>query len=430
MRVLILGGGGREHALAWRLTLDPHHHELYAAPGNPGIASIARLLPYDAADIPSLLAAAVQLGIDLTVVGPELPLAKGIVDAFRKRGLRIFGPTAAAARLEASKVFAKRLMQTFHIPTAPFEVFDNALDALSYVRRQVRPLVIKADGLAAGKGVIVTEDVAQAEAAISELVIRRVHGAAADRIVIEDRLEGFEVSMLAMVGGRGLAALAPAMDYKRSLDGNRGPNTGGMGALAPAPVPSALVHQIETQIMLPIIDALAYEGCPYNGVLYAGIMVTDEGPQVLEFNCRFGDPEAQVLLPLLDGDFATAMLDTVEGRPVSLVRRDGTAVCVVLAAKGYPGKPAIGDPISGIGAVSHDVLIFHAGTALQQETLVTAGGRVLNVVGTAPTLLQAADRAYAGIRGLHFSGMHWRSDIGRAPMMAPAAIAEATGGKL
>lgn len=424
MRVLILGGGGREHALAWRLSLDPHHHDLYAAPGNPGIASIARLLPYDAADVESLVSAAEELRIDLTIVGPEVPLAKGIVDAFRGRGLRIFGPTAAAAQLEASKVFAKRLMQTFHIPTAPFEVFENALDALAYVRRQSRPLVIKADGLAAGKGVILTDDVPQAEAAISELMIRRVHGVAADRIVIEDRLDGFELSILAMVSGRRLVGFPPAMDYKRSFNGNQGPNTGGMGALAPARVSSALVQQIETQIMLPIIDAVAYKGWPYVGVLYAGIMVTDDGPQVLEFNCRFGDPEAQVLLPLLDGDFATAMLNTVEGRPVSLATRGGAAVCIVLAARGYPGTPVIGDPIFGIETVAEDVLVFHAGTALEDETLVTAGGRVLNVVGTAPTLAQAADRAHAAVGGLHFSGMQWRTDIGRTPLQAAAAMNE------
>lgn len=429
VRVLILGSGGREHALAWRLTADPHPHELYAAAGNPGIGALARLLPYDASDIPALLAAAEELSIELTVVGPEIPLAKGIVDAFRGRGLRIFGPTAAAARLESSKVFAKRLLQKYRIPTAPFEVFDRATDALPYVRQQARPLVIKVDGLAAGKGVIVTDDASQAEAAIRELMIQRVHGAAAERVVIEDRLHGFEISLLALVGAGSVAPLPPAMDYKRRFDGNEGPNTGGMGALAPAPVSPALINRILTQIVLPTVEAMAHEGYPYTGVLYAGIMVTDDGPKVLEFNCRFGDPEAQVLLPLLDGDFATAMVDVLEGSAVALRRRNGAAVCVVLAARGYPGSPELGQPISGLDTIGERAMVFHAGTARRNESLVTAGGRVLNIVGTAPTVAQAAARAYEAIRHVHFPGMQWRTDIGEPPMVAVSTSGAPVGGR-
>ncbi len=424
MRVLVVGSGGREHALAWRLSQDPHPREIYAAPGNPGIASVARLVPCQTTDVPSLLAAAEELRIDLTVVGPEAPLAAGIVDAFRARGLRIFGPTVAGAALEGSKVFAKRLMGRMHIPTAPFKVFDNAAEAIAYVRRRACPLVVKADGLAAGKGVVVAHDAVEAEVAIQALMVSRTHGAAADRVVIEERLNGVELSVLALVGRGGLSVLPPAQDYKRVFDGNRGPNTGGMGAFAPVPISPGLLDRVVAETLAPTVDAMAHDGRPFTGVLYAGIMLTAEGPQVLEFNCRWGDPEAQVLLPLIAGDLATAMIQTLEGSPPRLTIREGASVCVVLASSGYPDAPVVGAPIHGLEIPTSDALVFHAGTAVRGETLVTAGGRVLNVVGTGSSLERAVHSAYAAADQLHFVGMHFRTDIGRLPMHA-AGTAEA-----
>lgn len=413
MRILVVGSGGREHALVWRLGEDPHPCSLYAAPGNPGIQSLAQLVPCAAMEFSSLLTAAEELKVELTVVGPEAPLAAGIVDAFRARGLRIFGPTAGAAALEASKVFAKRLMYRYGIPTAPFEVFDDAQQALAYVRQQRRPLVVKADGLAGGKGVAVVNDSNEAEAAIHEFMVARVHGPAAERVVIEERLDGIELSVFVLVGGRRFSLLPLAQDYKRSFNGNRGPNTGGMGAVAPTRVAPALVERIVADIIAPIVEALAREGRPYTGVLYAGIMVTADGPHVLEFNCRWGDPEAQVLLPLLLGDFSTAMLETLEGAPPQLATRDAAAACVVLASKGYPEAPELGHLIHGLESHPTDALVFHAGTAMHQGRLITSGGRVLNVVGIGHTVEAAAQRAYETENRIAFPGMHFRTDIGR-----------------
>ncbi len=413
MRILVVGSGGREHALVWRLGEDPHPYSLYAAPGNPGIRSLARIVPCAAMEFSSLLTAAEELQIDLTVVGPEAPLAAGIVDAFRARGLPIFGPTAAAAALEASKIFAKRLMHRYGIPTAPFEVFDDANEALAYVRQQRRPLVVKADGLAGGKGVAVVDDSKEAEAAIREFMVARVHGPAAERVVIEERLDGVEFSVFALVGGGRFTLLPVARDFKRSSNGNRGPNTGGMGAVAPTPVAPALVERVVAEIIAPVVEAMAREGRPYTGVLYAGIMITADGPHVLEFNCRWGDPEAQALLPLLMGDFVAAMLETLEGTPPQLAIRDAAAVCVVLASKGYPGAPELGHLIQGLESRPPDALVFHAGTAIHQDKLITSGGRVLNVVGIGPTVEVAAQRAYAAVNRITFPGMHFRTDIGR-----------------
>lgn len=429
-RILVIGGGGREHVLAWRLAQDAASCNLRAAPGNPGIARIGTCHPVPATDVPALVKLAVELRPHLTVVGPEVPLAAGIVDAFRSRGLQIFGPTQLAAEIESSKVFAKRFMRRWSIPTAEFEVFDRADDAIAYVRRANRPLVIKADGLAAGKGVVVAADAAAAERAVVGILVERAFGAAGARIVIEDRLEGSEASVLAFVNGRRVYPLLPAQDYKRAQDRDQGPNTGGMGSMAPAALHPAVLDSVVDTILEPAAAALVREGRFYTGVLYAGIMLTADGLKVLEFNCRFGDPETQVILPLLEGDLADAMIATLEGRPAALGWRDGAAVCVVLASGGYPDHYETGFPIAGLHTVP-DALVFHAGTALRDGQVVTAGGRVLNVVGLGPKLSRARERAYAGVSQIQFEHMHYRTDIGMAASTpaVPEAVAITGGGE-
>ena len=413
--MLVVGSGGREHVLAWRLAQDAASHNLHAAPGNPGIASVGTCHPLvSATDLPGLTSLAEQLDGDLTVVGPEAPLAAGIVDAFRARGLRVFGPAQDAARLESSKIFAKTLLRRHGISTAAFEVFTDPVEALTYVRRQRRPLVVKADGLAAGKGVVVASDAREAEQAVLDMMVRNVYGTSGDRVLIEERLEGPEVSVLAFVSGRRVFPLLPAQDYKRALDGNRGPNTGGMGAIAPARVSLADLAQIVDEILEPVASAMVDDGHPYTGVLYAGLMITADGPQVIEFNCRFGDPEAQVILPLLEGNLAEAMIAILEGRAPELRWSDDAAACVVAASGGYPGAYKTGIPIRGIERVPAPALVFHAGTATRDGQLVTAGGRVLNVVGTGPTLEDARAQAYGGLSTISFEGMQFRTDIGAA----------------
>lgn len=410
LKVLVVGSGGREHALAWRL-VQSGGVKAYAAPGNPGIASVATCLPVAPTDATALASIAADLRIDLTVVGPEAPLAAGLADVFAARGLRVFGPTAAAAQIEASKVFAKSLMRRWQIPTADFEVFDGAEEALAYLRRARGPVVVKADGLAAGKGVVVAHTVDEAETAVADLMVRRVHGPAGARVVIEECLQGEEASVLALVCGERVWPLVPARDYKRAGDGDCGSNTGGMGAIAPAPMADG-VHQQIAEMLERVAAGMVREGRPYAGVLYAGIMVTADGPKVLEFNCRFGDPEAQVILPLLEGDLTGAMLDTLEARRPSLRWRDAAAACVVLASGGYPGSYHTGCVINGLASPPADALVFHAGTATRDGQLITAGGRVLNVVGLGPTLDQARERAYAGVSRITFDGMQYRTDIG------------------
>jgi phosphoribosylamine--glycine ligase len=428
LRVLVVGSGGREHALAWRFGQDSASHNLYAAPGNPGIASLAVCHDVAASDVPGLLDLADSLHPDLTVVGPEVPLAAGLVDAYRSRGFRIFGPTRRAARLESSKVFAKELMVRHGIPTAAFAVFDRADDALEYVRRVRRPLVVKADGLAAGKGVVVADHPAEAEQAVIDMMIHRVHGPAGERVLIEERLEGQEASVLALVHGMRVWPLRPAQDYKRAQDGDVGPNTGGMGAFAPAPLAPALAAEIVGEVLEPVAAAMASEGSPYTGVLYAGVMVTEGGPRVLEFNCRFGDPEAQVLLPLLDRDLASALLAVMAGDDPGLQWRSGAAVCVVLASPGYPGSPVTGQAIRGLDRLPPEVLAFQAGTAPAGGAVVTAGGRVLNVVGRGDTLPEARAHAYRGVAAIEFDGMQFRTDIaaGTAPVIARQPVRQVT----
>lgn len=428
LKVLAVGSGGREHALVWKLAQGART-KVYAAPGNPGIASIAHCLPIPPTDIAALADAAADLAVDLTIVGPEAPLAAGIADVFASRGLRIFGPSGAAAQIESSKAFAKTLMRKWRIPTADFRIFDTPADAMVFVRRVDRPVVVKADGLAAGKGVVVAGNSAEAEAAILDLMVHRAHGNAGSRIVVEDRLEGAEVSVLALVCGARVWPLIAARDYKRAGDGDTGPNTGGMGAVAPPPLPSGLVDRVTAEILEPTAAAMVREGRPYTGVLYAGVMMTAGGPNVLEFNCRFGDPEAQVILPLLQGPLPEVLLDVVDGRVPSLTWSGGAAVCVVLASGGYPAAYRTGLPIAGLADVPADVVVFHAGTSVHGDRLVTAGGRVLNVVGVGATLAEARDRAYGGAARISFEGMCYRTDIGQGIEATRAAVlASAHGG--
>jgi phosphoribosylamine--glycine ligase len=421
LRVLIVGAGGREHAIAWKLSQDSARPAVFIAPGNAGTVPIAENVPLPATDIEGLAGFAQHAGIDLTIVGPEAPLAAGIVDFFTARGLRIFGPARAAARLETSKAFAKALMRRTRIPTASFEVFDSPLAAIDYVRRQNRPLVVKADGLAAGKGVVVAETPDEAQRAIEDMLIRGTLGAAGRRIIVEERLEGTEASLLVLIGPSGAHPLIPARDYKRAFDGDRGPNTGGMGAIAPLPVPGTdlagnlylvPVGAVLDSIVEPVVAAMRREGSPFTGVLYVGLMLTAEGPKVLEFNCRFGDPETQAILPLLESDLASALIDVLEGRDPNLRWRDEFAACVVIASGGYPGPYQTGMPVEGLESVPDDVLVFHAGTRRDGDRVVTAGGRVLNMVGRGSTLDAAVERAYAGTSAVSFEGMHFRRDIG------------------
>jgi len=452
LKVLVLGGGGREHALAWKIARSPWVSQVFCAPGNAGTALEPRVTnvdttpegrPFSPADPGAALALARRLGVDLTVVGPEGPLAAGIADVFSEAGLLLFGPTAAAARLESSKAFAKDFMVRHRIPTARFEVAETPGAALRAVARFGTPVVVKADGLAAGKGVTVARDRETAEAAVRAAMEEKVFGEAGRRVVVEECLEGQEVSVLALTDGETVRLFPPAQDYKRVFDGDRGPNTGGMGAYCPAPVlgPEEETFVVE-HVLLPAVRGLAAEGAPYRGVLYAGLMLTPEGPRVLEFNCRFGDPETQVVLPLVEDDLVELMRAVASGeglegpgaataaassaaRPGSLRLSvsGGAAVCVVMASAGYPGRYETGKPITGLEAAAAcpGVKVFHAGTrpaASGPPGVETAGGRVLNVVATAPTLAEAVDRAYAAVALIRFEGAHHRSDIAAAPLGA------------
>jgi phosphoribosylamine--glycine ligase len=420
MKVLVVGGGGREHALVWKLKQSPRVKEIFCAPGNAGIASLARCVPIGAEDISGLVAFARQEKIDLTVVGPEGPLTMGIVDSFNQAGLAIFGPTARAASIEGSKVLAKEIMAKYGIPTARFAVFSDAGEAAAYIRQLNAPCVVKADGLAAGKGVIVCQTVEEALEAVEDIMVKGVFGNAGSRVVVEEYLTGQEVSILAFTDGETVIPMLPAQDHKQVYDGDRGPNTGGMGAYAPAPVCTPEVYRTALEdILIPTVRAMAAEGRPYRGVLYAGLMVTHEGPKVLEFNARFGDPEAQPVLILLETDLVEIIEAVLSGRLAEkeIRWRPGAAVCVVLASGGYPGPYRKGYPISGLDRVPPDVMVFHAGTALEDGRLVTAGGRVLGVTAAAETIPAAIEKAYAAVEQIHFEGMHYRRDIGRKALM-------------
>lgn len=415
MKIMIVGGGGREHAIAWKLSQSPRVRELVIAPGNAGTAQLGRNVAIKATDLDAQVALAQTERPDLVVVAPDDPLALGLVDRLTAAGLRAWGPSAAAARIEASKALAKEVMRRAGIPTADYAVVDSYEQGERYVRAQGRPLVVKADGLALGKGVIVAETVDETLAALRRMLREGAFGAAGARVVLEERLSGEEISLLGFCDGRTVVPLLPAQDHKRLLDGDRGPNTGGMGAYAPVSrVDRRLVEQLTATILQPAVDALRELGTPFIGVLYAGLMLTAHGPRVLEFNARFGDPETQALLPLLESDLLEIMLASLEaGLRPDLVRwRAGAAVCVVLAAQGYPEQPRRGDAITLPEPLPEQTLLFHAGTARQDGQLVTAGGRVLNAVGLGESFATARARAYALAERIHFAGKQMRHDIG------------------
>jgi phosphoribosylamine--glycine ligase len=416
MKVLVVGGGGREHALVWKIAQSPRVTKLYCAPGNPGIASLAECLPIAADDIPALRDAAKAHRVDLTVVGPEAPLAAGIADEFRQDKLLIFGPHKAAARIESSKAFSKELMVRLRIPTAEARTFTAVAPALEYLERRDAPIVVKADGLAQGKGVVVAASRDEAREAVRAMLEGKAFGEAGARVVIEEFLDGEELTVMAFTDGKAVVPLAPAQDHKRVGDGDTGPNTGGMGAYAPAPIGARdLVDRVQRTILEPIVEGLSRLGSPFHGVLYAGLMLVRGEPKVLEFNARLGDPETQVVLPLLKTDVVDLLAAVAEHRldRLRVEWHDRAAVCVVLAAPGYPGAPLKGSPIAGLAEAERpdERVVFHAGTAVGPGGVVTAGGRVLGVTGIGETLAVARDRAYAGVRQVRFDGMHYRSDI-------------------
>jgi len=420
MNVLVVGGGGREHALAWKLAQSPRVTQVYVAPGNAGTGGDPDLANVDIDGIDALVAFAKQQRVALTVVGPEAPLAAGIVDAFDAAGLRIFGPTRDAARLESSKDFAKAFMARHDIPTAPYRTFEDAAQAHAYIDAHGAPVVVKADGLAAGKGVVVADDAASAHRAIDAMLGAGAFGTAGARVVIEDFLDGEEASFIVMSDGRHVLALASSQDHKRLADGDRGPNTGGMGAYSPAPVVTPTVHaRLMREVIAPTIEGMRVEGTPYRGFLYAGVMIDASGmPRVLEFNCRLGDPEAQPILMRLRSDLVVLIEHALAG---TLNRADAewdrrSALTVVLAAGGYPDAPQRGDAIEGLERVNRDthpdVSVFHAGTARDAQGVKVSGGRVLGVTALGDSLRQAQRAAYAAIASIRFDGMQYRSDIG------------------
>ena len=414
MNVLLIGGGGREHALAWKISQSPRLTKMFAVPGSPGIAEFAECVAdISVDDNAAVVDFATKHAVDLVVVGPEAPLVNGLADALSVAGIKTFGCTKDAAQIEGSKIFAKRLMKKYNIPTAEFEVFDDADAAKSYIRTKGAPVVVKADGLAAGKGVIVAQTLDEALTAVDEM---KTFGTAGSRIVVEEFMDGQEASVLALTDGETILPLVAAQDHKRALDGDKGLNTGGMGAYAPAPVVDENVAALVTEkILRPTIAALKSEGVTYRGCLYAGLMIRDGQPKVVEFNCRFGDPETQVVLPLLAGDLLDLMEACATGTLAdkNLSWSDQSAVCVILASGGYPKSYRKNLPIDGVTkAKSLGALIFHAGTKLADGELVTNGGRVLGVTVTAPTLREAVDKAYRCVDVIHFDDMHFRRDIG------------------
>lgn len=413
MNVLLIGGGGREHALAWKISQSPLLEKFFAIPGSPGIADFAECVEnISINDNAALVNFAVEKNINLVVIGPEAPLVNGLADELDSAGIKVFGPTKDAAQIEGSKIFAKRLMKKYSIPTADFEVFDNPDDAKDYIRSKGAPIVIKADGLAAGKGVIVAQNLDEALNAVDEM---KNFGTAGSKIVVEEFMNGEEASVLALTDGEKILPLIVAQDHKRVFDGDKGLNTGGMGAYAPAPiVDKKIAAQVEEKILKPTIAALKAEGITYRGCLYAGLMIIDGAAKVVEFNCRFGDPETQVVLPLMESDLLDLMNACADGTlsDKKISWQNQSAVCVIMASGGYPKSYKKNLPIDGITkAKSLGAMIFHAGTKIQSGELVTSGGRVLGVTVTAPTLREAVDKVYKCIEVIHFDDVHYRKDI-------------------
>ena len=428
MRILVVGSGGREHALVWKIAQSKLVDKIFCAPWNGGITQQAECIDIKAEDIPRLLEFARKEKIDLTVVGPEIPLSQGIVDEFSNYKLRIFGPSRLAARLEASKVFAKELMAKYKVPTADFEIFDNPDAAFKYIEKIGAPCVVKANGLAAGKGVVVAKTIDEAKQAVSAMMQEKIFGESGNKVIVEECLEGQEASILVFTDSREVIPLASSQDHKRIFDNDKGPNTGGMGAYSPAPiVTKELFDEVLQKIIYRTIDGLAKEGIDYRGVLYAGIMITKEGAKTLEFNVRFGDPETQAIIPRLKSDLLEVILGVTEGKLNNIIKTGGlkwdnrACVCVVCASGGYPGDYEKGKEISGLDEVAkmRDVLVFHAGTkklsALSCQLsakYVTSGGRVLGVTGLGNTIKEAIDRTYQAAGKISFQGMHYRRDIG------------------
>ncbi len=418
MKVLVVGSGGREHSLVWKLTQSPKVDTIFCAPGNAGIARMAQCVDIGATDIDKLAAFAKEENIDLTVVGPEDPLTKGIVDIFTAQGLRAFGPSGPAAEMEGSKVFTKNLMKKYDIPTGYYEVFDSRDEAVSYIEKMGAPVVVKADGLAAGKGVFVAATVDEAIKAVDLILSEKAFGDAGDRVVVEEFLIGEEASFLAFTDGKTVLPLPTSQDHKAVYDGDKGPNTGGMGAYSPAPVVTEELHrQAMEKVMLPTVRAMAAEGRPYKGVLYAGLMIDKGVAKVLEFNCRFGDPECQPLLMRLKTDLVDIMEAVVDERldEITLEIDPRPTVCVVMASGGYPGPYDTGKVISGLedAAKLKDVFVYHAGTAMDGDKVVTSGGRVLGITSTGDTLTGAIDQAYKAVSCISWDGCYFRKDIGR-----------------
>lgn len=418
MNILVIGGGGREHTLAWKLAQSPSATKLYAIPGNPGMAAVAECVSgISIEDNEAVVAFAEEHAIDLVVIGPEVPLTNGIVDAFEAAGILAFGPRKAAAELEGSKAFSKGLMKKYGIPTAKYEVFTDAEAAKDYVRQEGAPIVIKADGLAAGKGVIVAETCDEALAAVADIMEDQEFGAAGNRVVIEEFMEGEEASLLCFTDGETIVPMISSQDHKRAYDGDKGPNTGGMGTYAPAPVMTpAMIEATKEKILKPVIAAMKQEGRTYQGCLYAGLMITKDGPKVVEFNARFGDPETQVVLPLLKSDLVDIMVACAKGdgslKDLDIAWSDGAAVCVVLASGGYPKSYRKGYEITGLDeAEKLGCHVFHAGTAERDGSVVTAGGRVLGVVAEAADVRAAVDKVYQGVNVIDFKDKMFRHDI-------------------
>jgi phosphoribosylamine---glycine ligase len=422
VNILVIGSGGREHALVWKLRQSPQVKTVFCAPGNAGIEQLAKCIPLKSTDIKGLLKFAKEEKIDLTVVGSEQPLVEGIVDAFEERGLKIFGPSKAAAQLEGSKVFSKNFMVRHHIPTARYRSFPASAidDAKTYINTIEAPMVVKADGLAAGKGVLICKSRQEAALALDEIVLHKAFGAAGNQIVIEEFLHGEEASLFVLTDGEQFALIASAQDHKRILDGDLGKNTGGMGAYAPAPlVTNELLQRVIDDVVHPTLDGMRREGMPYRGCLYIGLMITPDGLNVLEYNCRFGDPETQVVVPLIDGDLAEIFLAIAEHRldPTNVKVHSATAVCVVMASHGYPDEYQTGKQIFGLDTIKAEdgVAVFHAGTKKEGNAIVTSGGRVIGVtaIGFNNELEQTIRNAYRAVEKITFDGAYYRSDIGK-----------------
>ena len=415
MNILVIGGGGREHAIVWALKKSPHTNKIYCAPGNGGIAALAECVSIKATDITQMVKFAKENKIDIVIVAPDDPLSLGMVDAMEAEGIKAFGPKKNAAIIEGSKIFSKDLMKKYGIPTAKYESFTDMDEALKYVRAQCTPIVIKADGLALGKGVVVATSPDMAEEAVISMMAKGQFGESGSRIVVEECMEGPEVTVLAFTDGKTIRTMPSSQDHKRAFDGDEGPNTGGMGAFCPSPkYTKEIAAQCMEKIFEPTIRAMNAEGRTFKGVLYFGLMLTNGGPKVVEYNARFGDPETQPILSLLESDLLEILEAVIDERlcDIDIKWGGGYSCCIVMASGGYPASYKSGYPISGLGSVPNDITVFHAGTALREDEIVTNGGRVLGVTAKGETLTAAVSRAYEGVSHIHFTDSHYRRDIG------------------